>query len=133
MGGGNCTFETGRAMRVKNFKDNCPLASRAEDGPPVARTKTIATRMAARGRTSRPMISLLALLGLPVGLLTTHAQTFSETPSEKFWETDGPVNAIADGGEVVYLGGSFGYAGPYTGCAVALDTKTAAVNSRFPP
>ena len=23
-------------MSVKNFKDNCPLASRVEDGPPVA-------------------------------------------------------------------------------------------------
>lgn len=83
------------------------------------------------GRSLR-CLGLATLFGLAAAMPRTTAQTFSNFPAERFGITDGPVNCLADGGDVVYLGGSFTYAGPYTGCAVALDTTTGAAAPNFP-
>ena len=43
------------------------------------------------------------------------------------WSTNGTVAAIAKAGDVVYIGGQFGYVGPPTGFAAAIDANTGAV------
>ena len=44
--------------------------------------------------------------------------------NQKFWMTDGPVNAILATNDAVYIGGDFSYVGPRTGPAALFDQAT---------
>src|SRR5215510_9830131 len=48
------------------------------------------------------------------------AQPSSE-PLARFWRTDGVVNAIVITNKIAYIGGDFGYLGPYSGAAGLFD------------
>jgi hypothetical protein len=51
---------------------------------------------------------------------------------EQFWIPNGPVNAVAVAGNVVYIGGEFSRIGPPAGGFVAIDTGTGNVVSPYP-
>ena len=46
--------------------------------------------------------------------------------------TDGPVHAIVNNGNTIYIGGSFAYVGPFTGGGVPLNMSDGTVISSFP-
>lgn len=51
-------------------------------------------------------------------------QTFAQTNfvlNEKYWMTNGPVFALAEKDQTLYLGGAFSYVGPVTGSAGIVD------------
>jgi len=58
---------------------------------------------------------------------------FPQTPTDKFWVTNGPVYTIlpATNG-ITYIGGRFSYVGPYTGSAVPFDLTTNQPKPNYP-
>lgn len=74
----------------------------------------------------------LVFLGLLLWPTSPRAQELSPSPDLRYAITDGEVRAFADGGDVVYLGGTFGYVGPYTGGWATLDATTGTPSGRWP-
>ena len=60
-------------------------------------------------------------------VLVIPASVMAQELAADFWETDGPVHAIARSGGTVYIGGEFTYVGPATGPWAAADTADASV------
>jgi hypothetical protein len=56
----------------------------------------------------------------------------SQAPLRRFWNTDGPIYCMTEINGLIYVGGSFGYVGPYTGNAAAVETGTGALIPNFP-
>lgn len=48
------------------------------------------------------------------------------------WITNGPVDAIAESGDRIYLGGEFTYVGPRTGSCVPIDASSGSAMPSFP-
>ncbi|MBI2418397.1 MAG: delta-60 repeat domain-containing protein [Ignavibacteriales bacterium] len=53
-------------------------------------------------------------------------------PNKDMWITNGSVNAIAVAGDYTYIGGTFTYIGPNTGCGGKLTVSSPAPDMRFP-
>src|ERR1017187_5223901 len=51
---------------------------------------------------------------------------------QKFWMTDGPVNAMIVTNGTMYIGGDFSYIGPRTGPVALFDQATGGVRSAPP-
>jgi hypothetical protein len=64
--------------------------------------------------------------------LTLQAAPPSDTCIQGTWVTNGPVNAIVNAGNTVYIGGQFTQVGPYTGCVESIDSSTGIPVSTFP-
>ena len=56
----------------------------------------------------------------------------NNTPREETWVTDGSVYAIATTPTTTYIGGDFGYVGPYTGSGVPFDATTGQPGAAYP-
>ena len=82
-----------------------------------------------RGERRNPPYWLLALLALQAA--RAQGQVVA-TPVARTWVTDGNVMAVASTGTVIYVGGSFGTVGPYTGSWVPLDAVTGAPVEPYP-
>jgi hypothetical protein len=90
----------------------------------------------------RRSLNLLVLVVLLLALLVVGAcPAFAAgaplpTPDTGTWVTNGTVNSSAIGqsgtNQVLFIGGSFSYVGPSTGCGVALDPSTGTVSAAFP-
>lgn len=76
-------------------------------------------------------LSLLLFLCLFSGLTIKVAKA-AAVPDDNFYVTDGVVNAIVSNSSTVYIGGSFGTVGPYTGQLVTIDGGDGSVDSAFP-
>ena len=74
---------------------------------------------------------LLATGGIILLTRSVWAQLAS-TPDPRFWQPDGPVNALFEKNRIVYLGGAFTYLGPFTGGVGAIDLTTGQGNRAFP-
>ena len=74
---------------------------------------------------------LLATGGIILLTRSVLAQLAS-TPDPRFWQPDGPVNALFEKNRIVYLGGAFTYLGPFTGGVGAIDLTTGQANRAFP-
>lgn len=74
----------------------------------------------------------LLFLGLFLWPTDSEAQVLSPQPDLRYAITDGEVRSLADGGDIVYLGGTFGYVGPYTGGWATLDATTGTPSDRWP-
>jgi len=72
-----------------------------------------------------------ALAAMACTLQALHAQPAS-TPLADFWQTDGPVHAIAATNDQVYIGGDFDYVGPATGGAGVVSGATGEAEFNFP-
>jgi len=77
-----------------------------------------------------PSIILAAVLFLAGTAVTASAQ--NDTAREESPVTDGGVQAIAQSGGTIYIGGSFSVVCPYTGGAVALDASSGVPVTGFP-
>jgi hypothetical protein len=68
---------------------------------------------------------------LPAGMQKAQAQP-SSVPDPDFWVTDGAVWSILPAGNVTYIGGSFTYVGPHTGCGAPVDTSSGSPLEPYP-
>ena len=53
-------------------------------------------------------------------------------PDERYWITDGTINSIVNSGSSIYIGGDFGYIGPNTGVAAAINASDDSTSNNFP-
>lgn len=76
---------------------------------------------------------ILSML-LPMSLMTSpvRATRMNDVPTTSTWVTDGPVYAIAQASNTLYLGGDFNQVGPATGNFVPVDTTTGHSAGSFP-
>lgn len=78
----------------------------------------------------RPLVALCCLLASlafsPLALAQRNA------PRDPVWMTDGPVYAIAQAMDKVYVGGEFKHLYPYTGCGAVLDAATGSLAGEAP-
>ena len=68
----------------------------------------------------------------PATTLQGEAEASADPSSPDNWVTDGAVWAIVRDGTTVYIGGSFSYVGPNTGCGVPLSASTGSPAATFP-
>lgn len=56
----------------------------------------------------------------------------SDTCKQETWVTNGPVHAIAQAGNTIYIGGEFTRVGPYTGGGVPIEASSGSALAKFP-
>jgi hypothetical protein len=56
----------------------------------------------------------------------------SDMCRQETWVTDGTVYTILPAGNIIYIGGSFSHAGPYTGGGISIDASTGVTDPVFP-
>ena len=69
----------------------------------------------------------LALALCAVAWLAAPRASLAQEPDTSCWVTNGPVRAIVQAGQTIYIGGEFTHVGPPTGSFVRLDAATGAV------
>lgn len=72
-----------------------------------------------------PLTRAAASIVVAVATVALHAQP-SPDPINGFWHPDGPVNAVLESGNTLYLGGTFGYVGPITGTVASVGESDGA-------
>jgi trimeric autotransporter adhesin len=80
-------------------------------------------------RPGRRASAATTMILAPMLLASAAAAQYVEN---RYWVTDGSVNAVLPTDETVYLGGSFTQVSPATGAGVVLDTATAEVRRPYP-
>ena len=73
------------------------------------------------------ILVLLALVGWP-----QRAIALSSIPNENTWIANNAVNAIADNGTTIIIGGDFTYVGPHTGHGVPLNATSGSPETPYP-
>lgn len=81
---------------------------------------------------------LAALLGMPAAQTVARSASSVSTLAalnsqpDSTYVTNGAVNAVARGGQTIYIGGSFSEVGPRTGPGVGIDSSTGQAQSNLP-
>ncbi|HET9252354.1 MAG TPA: FlgD immunoglobulin-like domain containing protein [Candidatus Eisenbacteria bacterium] len=78
----------------------------------------------------RPAVAAL-LAGLAASILLA-PPAYSLFVREDLWAPDGPVRAITQSNNTIYIGGSFSLVGPHSGPAVAIDYFSATAQTPYP-
>ena len=73
-----------------------------------------------------------ALMLLALSLTAGAAPSNAQIADSILWQTDGTVVALAQSGNIVYLGGYFTGVGPRTGSGAVVDLAAGAVSPAFP-
>ena len=76
------------------------------------------------------IVLMLCLIFPWAGVPSAQAQV--NAPSESSWLTNGPVYAITQGADKIYIGGRFSLLGPSTGCGAPLDCDAGRVAGKTP-
>ena len=90
------------------------------------------------GRRGARIVSFLAAVALLAAVLPALSPPCASAagppsiPNDNTCVTDGPVNTVACTGAATYIGGSFSYVGPHTGCGVTIDAAAGTVKPGFP-
>jgi len=100
-----------------------PHSSRFTDAPRKGAVEPV------RGRPATVCleVSLLVVTAWTVLGLVAMPDARAQVVDPGWWIADGPVSTSALSGRTLYIGGSFGYVGPYTGASVLLDADAALV------
>ena len=72
-------------------------------------------------------LGFMATIGWPQQVVA-----LSSIPNEDTWIANDTVNAIADNGTTIIIGGDFTYVGPYTGHGVPLDASSGSPKTPYP-
>jgi trimeric autotransporter adhesin len=78
------------------------------------------------------MKAVLFYLFLFVFFSSSHLEGQPSVPNPEMWVTDGNVSTIAVDGDYTYIGGTFDYVGPNTGCGGKLTAECNLSNLNFP-
>ena len=65
-------------------------------------------------------------------LLAKNANAQSSTPDNLLWSTSGAVASVVSDGTTTFIGGSFAFVGPNTGCLASVSTTTGSLNNLLP-